>query len=262
MANLTIRFYSNSLKRYTSFQMFIPNDYRDEFPPKEDDKYIKRGMKTLFLLHGYTGDAGNWVPEYISYKYNFAVVCPNGENSFWVDGPASTNKYAQLVGEEIVGYVRKTFNLAHSADDTYIMGMSMGGFGALYLALKYPETFGKTAPLSSALILHGVADLKPGEDNGVANYDYYVQCFGDPSKVLESDKNPEVLVKKLKEEGKKIPEIFMACGTEDFLLENNRQFHKYLDDIGVKHTYIESKGTHDMVFWGEYAVKFSDMMFG
>ena len=263
MANLTIRFFSNSLKRYTSFQMFIPNDFRTDIPyPKDDEKYLKRGMKTLFLLHGYTGDAGNWMPEYIAQKYNFAVVCPNGENSFYVDGGASTNKYATLVGEELVNYVRKTFNLAKSADDTYIMGMSMGGFGSLYLALRYPETFGKTAPLSSALILYGVSELKPGEDNGVANYDYYVQCFGDPAKVLESDKNPEVLVKKLLAEGKKLPEIFMACGTEDFLLEPNRRFHKFLEDNGVKHVYMESKGQHDMIFWHEYAVKFAEMMFG
>ena len=69
-------------------------------------------------------------------------------------------------------------------------------------------------------------------------------------------------MKKLLAEGKKIPEIYMACGTEDFLLEANRRFHKFLEDNGVKHVYMESKGQHDMVFWNEYAVKFAEMMFG
>ena len=53
----------------------------------------------------------------------------------------------------------------------------------------------------------------------------------------------------------------MSCGTEDFLLENNREMHQFLDRIGVEHVYLESAGNHDMKFWNEYAVKFSEMMF-
>lgn len=77
----------------------------------------------------------------------------------------------------------------------------------------------------------------------------------------ESDNNPETLARKLKETGQKIPTIYMSCGTEDFLLENNRELHAYLDSIQVEHTYLESPGAHDMTFWSEYAVKFVEMMF-
>ena len=63
-------------------------------------------------------------------------------------------------------------------------------------------------------------------------------------------------------ERKAMPEIFMACGTEDFLLENNRDFHRFLEDRKVPHHYYESKGGHDTQFWDEYAVKFVHMMFG
>ena len=73
---------------------------------------------------------------------------------------------------------------------------------------------------------------------------------------------PEVLVKRLKDSGARIPEIFMSCGTEDFLLEQNREFHRYLTGIEVPHVYLESKGSHDMVFWNEYTLKFVEMMFG
>ena len=148
-----------------------------------------------------------------------------------------------------------------TAEDTYLMGFSMGGFGALHTALAYPETFSKTAALSSALIHNGVAQMKEGEANEIANYDYYRMCFGDPDKLAESDNNPEYLIKKLIAAGKKIPEIFMACGTEDFLLEPNRAFHKFLEDQKVEHVYLESKGIHDMKFWQEYAEKFIPMMF-
>ena len=260
MSDLTIRFYSKTLCRDVSFLMVIPNDIRMDYP-RQDLVRKDRPMKTLFLLHGYTGAAFNWVPGNLVEQYNFAVVIPSGENGFWLDGPATGRQFASFVGVELVEYVRKTFHLAMTADDTYLMGFSMGGFGALHTAFAFPETFGKTAALSSALIHNEVANMKPGEGNPVANYDYYYMCFGDPAKLAESDNNPEFLLKKQIAAGKKIPEIFMACGTEDFLLEPNRAFHKFLEEQGVKHTYCESSGIHDMKFWQEYAEKFIPMMF-
>lgn len=240
--------------------MFLPNDVREDIP-HEDTEYSKRKTKTLFLLHGYTGNAGNWVPEYLAEKYNFAIVMPNGENAFWLDGISTGHQFCTFLGIELVNYLRKTFGLAMDADETYIMGLSMGGFGALHTALYYPDRFGKLAALSSALIVHEIAHMKEGGGNPVANYAYYHECFGDLETVEESDNNPEVLAKRLKDEGKQIPEIFMSCGTEDFLLENNRELHTFFDNIGVKHLYLESSGNHDMTFWSEYAVKFAEMMF-
>lgn len=236
--------------------MIIPNDVRNDIPESMGK------MKTLFLLHDWTGDAWNWVPEYLAEKYNFAIVLPSGENSFWLDGISAGHKFCTFIGQELVDYIRRTFGLAMSPEETYIMGLSMGGFGALHTALAYPETFGKAAALSSALIVHDIAGIKEGYRDDKANYEYYRECFGDLDKVLESENNPETLVKKLKSQGKKLPEIFMACGTEDFLLENNRKFHDFLNENNVPHTYIESAGGHDMKFWDEYAVKFTEMMFG
>lgn len=260
MAYYTIKLFVNALRRYTSFEMFMPNDIREDVP-HEESEYTRRKMKVLFLLHGYTGNAGNWVPEYIAEKYNFAIVMPNGENAFWLDGLSSGHNFATFLGEELPAYLRKTFGLAMGPEETYIMGLSMGGFGALRTALAYPDVFGKAAGLSSALIVHDIAHMKEGDNDELANYAYYHECFGDLETVEESDNNPEVLVKRLKESGKKIPELFISCGTEDFLLEKNRVMHAFLDGIGVPHVYMESKGGHDMDFWNEYAVKFTEMMY-
>lgn len=254
MADITVKFFSGSLLRTVSFGIYIPGDQRGENRRKSSE------LKTLFLLHGYTESPYNRIPKYLCDKYGFAVVTPDGENSFWLDSPATGRKYGEYVGRELTEYLRRTFGLARSADDTYIMGFSMGGFGALHTALAYPENFGKTAAVSSALIVHEVAGMKPGSDNGVANYEYYRGCFGEPSEVLTSEANPETLVKKLLKSGK-MPEIYMACGTEDFLLENNRAFHAFLLENGVKHEYHESAGTHDGKFFDEYAVKFVEKMF-
>ena len=260
MATMEINLFLNSLRRMGSFKLLLPNDVRTDVPP-EDNPYRARPMKTLFLLHGYTGMAENWVPEGLPEKYNFAIVSPTGENGFYLNGLSTGHEFQNLVGVELVDYVRRTFGLAQRPEDTCIMGLSMGGFGALHTALAYPETFGKAVGLSSALIVHGIAHMKEGEDNGMANYYYYRECFGDLETVEERDVNPEVLVKRLLAAGKKLPELYMACGTEDFLIEPNRELHRFLEEQGVAHEYHEGPGVHDMVFWKEWAAKAVEWMF-
>ncbi len=256
MAYITVKYQSEALNRPTMFDLFIPNDGQTGNSENTD-----RPMRTLFVLHGYTGSAWNWVPEHLARKYNFAVVTPNGENGFWLDGISTGHKFCTLVGKEIPDYLKKTFGLAGSAEDTNILGLSMGGFGALHTALAYPERFGKVGAMSSALIVHEVAGMKPGDGNDHANYEYYRECFGEPEKVLGSDNNPETLIDKLRAVGKKLPEIYMCCGTEDFLLENNRQMHRFLVDRKVPHEYFESPGTHDVPFWNEYTAKIIPWMY-
>ena len=181
MAHLTIDFFSNCLRRTVQFQMIIPGDFCNTWQIEQKRK--GKRMKTLFLLHGYTGAAENWVPDNLSTLYNFAIVMPSGENGFWVDGPATGHQYGAFIGEELPDYIRKTFGLAMNPEETYIMGLSMGGFGALHTALQYPETFGKVAALSSALIIHEIAHMQPGGSNEVANYEYYHGCFGDLDRI-------------------------------------------------------------------------------
>ena len=248
MSYITMKYQSAALGRSVTFEMQMPESG-------------ERPSKTLFLLHGYTMSGFYWLPQGLAEKYGFAVVIPSGENSFWLDWRSTGHKYCTFVGKELPDLVYRTFGLADSARDTYIMGFSMGGFGALHTALAYPERFGKAAAMSSALIVHEVAGMKPGYSNGHANYEYYLECFGEPSGVLKSDANPETLVDRLLKNGIKLPEIYMSCGTEDFLLENNREFHRFLEDRQVKHEYYESPGTHDFTFWNEYAARFTEMMF-
>ena len=255
MADLTVRYFSDCLKRSTTFRMYLPNTHGDS-------EYAKRKTKVLFLLHGYCGDAENWVPEHLSDKYNFAVVIPNGENSFWLDGISTGHKFCTFLGEELPGFIRKTFNLAVAKEDTYIMGLSMGGFGALHTALAYPDVFSTAICLSSAFIHNEIMKMEPGTENAVANYEYYRECFGEPAKLSESDNNPEVLIRKLKGSGHEIPAIYMACGTEDFLLNENRAMDAFLKDMGVEHVYEEATGTHNMEFWTKYVEIFVPRVFG
>lgn len=259
MSNISIEFFSNCLKRTVQFKMVVPGDFDSSWNVEQKRK--DKPMKTLVLLHGYTGAAFNWVPDEFPNLYNMAIVIPNGENGFWIDGISTGHQYGKFLGEELIEYLRKVFHLAMKPEDTFVMGFSMGGYGALHTALAYPEVYSKAIGLSSAILTHGIAHMKPGTDNGVANYEYYRECFGDLEQIESSRNNLEVLVDEILKSGKKMPSIWMACGTEDFLLEPNRQFHRFLDEKKVNHTYYESKGIHDMVFWSEYARKCIPQLF-
>ena len=256
MARFNINFYSKSLCRNVSFNMFIPNDPR--FGETQERK-----MKTVFYLHGYSGCAEDfWSFTDLAEKYHFAMVMPNGENSFYLDAEATGAKYCTYVGEELIEYIRNTFGLAMEREDTFICGLSMGGFGALHTGLSYPQTFSKIVALSSALIVNELSKKKEGEGNEVANYEYYFRNFGNLAVLKKSNNDPEKLIDDLLAGNEKMPEIYMACGTEDFLLQENRDFHSFLENRQVKHVYTESKGIHDMVFWNEYFRKSAEWLFG
>ena len=255
MSIIKVEMFSCSLARPVMFEMFKPVYFRAD-PQIAPNSHYDRPCKTVFILHGYTGWGKGWDHMYeLGIKYNLALVFPSVENSFYLDKDATGFKYGTFVGVELIEYIRSTFNLCIKKEDTFIAGLSMGGFGALHVGLSYPETFSKIAALSSALIIHGISGMKPGEDNPIANYAYYHNVFGDLEHLVESDKNPETLITKLKKQGKEIPQIYMACGTEDYLIENNRQFHKFLVDNNVDVNYVESPGGHDMVFWNEHFEK-------
>lgn len=252
MSTHFVRFRSEALSCNGEFYIHIPPK---QLPPfMADNPYYKRKPKTLILLHGYSGDCTDWlynapVADY-SLKYNLAIVMPSGGVSFYVDKEATGHKYCKFIGEDLVEYLRDTFNLATEKENTFIGGLSMGGFGALHTGLMYPETFSGIIALSSALIVYHLKDMKPDNTDPVmANYAYYTDTFGDLSKALESDHNPEVLYLRNKKNNVENPVIFMACGSEDFLLEPNHLMRDFLSKQNARFTYLESPGVHNWEFW-------------
>ena len=81
---------------------------------------------------------------------------------------------------------------------------------------------------------------------------YFIHTFGKPSQIIGSDVDPKALAKKLVDAGGAMPKLYMACGAEDFLIESNRDLHKYFEEIGYKHFYIEGPGTHSWEYWNKH----------
>ena len=174
---------------------------------------------------------------------------------FYVDNPKVNNYYGEFIGKELVEITRKMFHLSNKREDTYIAGLSMGGYGALRNGLKYHDTFGYIAGLSSGLIIDGIEKRTNESPLFIETRAYAEGCFGDLTKVADSDMNPKWLAKKLVEKKVDIPKLYMACGEKDFLLEANRDFRDFLEDIGIDVTYEEGPGAHDWDFWDRYIKK-------
>lgn len=254
MALMHVTYFSQALAGQNEFLLVLPNDV----PPfmAGMNPHYQRPMKTLVLLHGYNGGTADWITgssvQELAVQYNLAVIMPNGRNSFYLDREPTGEKFAAFVGDEVLNYARKTFGLSKKAEDTFIGGFSMGGFGALRNGLAFSQNYSKIAALSSALIIHQLKEMKSEDQNPMANYAYYANVFGDLQTAEERDCNPEVLIRQKIEAGEKLPEIFMACGTEDFLIAPNRAFRDFLKEKGVPCVYHESTGMHNWKFWNEY----------
>lgn len=261
MALIQVNFMSKSLMRTIPVNVILPVD-KLTFPgmPEKD----VAPYKTLYLLHGIFGNYTDWVSgtniQRWAEEKDLAVVMPSGDNMFYVDQKESQNYYGELIGKELVEITRKMFPLSHKREDTFIAGLSMGGYGAIRNGLKYHDTFGYIAGLSSAMIVDGLEERTNDTPIFIERRDFAESIFGDLSKVKDSDMNPKWLVEKLKEEGAEFPKMYLACGTEDSLLKENQGMRDFLTDAGVDVTYEEGPGGHEWDFWNRYIKKVIDWL--
>lgn len=259
MAHLQCNFFSTSLLRTVDVTVIIPTD-KFVFPPVKSEP-IKE-YKTLYLLHGIFGSHDDWINgtriERWANDKNLVVVMPSGENMFYVDNPKANNNYGKFIGEELVDFTRKTFPLSHKKEDTFIGGLSMGGYGAIRNGLKYHDTFGAIVALSSALILDGVYASTYDEVNPIGNRSYYEAIFGNVDELKGSDKDYYALIEGI--DKNECPKIYMACGVDDGLLPANEQFHNYLTEKEIDHEYVTGPGNHEWDFWDTYIKKALDWL--
>ena len=256
MAVFHVNFMSESLGRTVPLCVILPTDkvYFGDMPRREEGK----PFKTLYLLHGIIGSHIDWLYgtriQRYAEEHDLAVVMPAGENGFYVDQPWNVAMYGQYIGKELVEFTRKSFPLSHKREDTYIGGLSMGGFGALHNGLKYHETFGAILSLSGAFILDEsflVKVEKPMFPSQTEEYKH--SCFGpDLEAAVKGETNPKVMIEKLAKEKVEFPAIYLACGEQDFLLEKNKDMAKTFEKNGVPCLLETGPGSHEWDFWDTY----------
>ncbi len=264
MAVFQIDFMAESLGRTVPIIVILPTDkvYFPGMPRREEGK----PYKTLYLLHGVIGDCTDWLYGTRIRRWaeerDLCVVMPSGDNAMYLDQPWNGNLYSEYIGRELVEFTRKTFPLSHKREDTFIGGLSMGGYGAVYNGLKYNETFGAIIGLSSAFVVDENMPVEVPEPRfPVERNEVKMHLYGhDLEEAARSDKNVLVLVSRLVKEKTEFPKIYLACGEDDFLKEKNDRFVAHLKENDVEYTYETGPGSHEWDFWDTYIKKALDWL--
>lgn len=259
MALIEVNFVSKQLLRTVTFTAVIPLDGLAKTTSTSNNKF-----KTLYLLHGSFGNhtdfiSGTRIQKWAD-EHQLAVIMPAGENQFYIDKPKFSEYYGAFVAKELVEFTRDLFPLSTKKEDTYIAGLSMGGYGAIVNGLKYHDTFGAIGALSPGLILDDVLNQTAlFDDIGIALplCDYYLDGL---ESVKDSDKDYYYLVDQLQQSGIEFPKLYMAMGKDDFLIDPVRTFNSYLTKHQIDVTYVEGEGQHDWDFWDTYLQKFIEWL--
>jgi S-formylglutathione hydrolase FrmB len=255
MALIQVNFVSNTLRRTVPLQVILPVDRLTA----DGSTPAPKKFKTLYLLHGIFGNYTDWVSgtriQRWAQKHDLAVVMPSGDNAFYVDRPETFNRYGEFIGRELVEITRNMFPLSHNREDTFIGGLSMGGYGALRNGLKYHETFGAIVSLSAATHFMDHPGVLYKQTDPVDRV-FMDTVFGNLRKAARSDRNPNVLLKALAEKkaadpALSLPRVYVACGKEDDLLSCSRLYRDRFRRAGFEVKYSETPGGHDWDFWDQ-----------
>ena len=255
MATGRMQYFSPALNQITEFSFVLPNDLQPH--ERAGNPCYDRPAKTLYLLHGLTGIDTDWLwgggcARELARDYNLNIFMPTCGNNYYIDRPGRGNEYGRFIGEEFPDYVSELFGLSPYRADTLIGGFSMGGYGTLQAAFTYPDAFSGAIALSAA---NPTVSADPeGRDNPIDRYEaeFYRSVFGPPEGLGDSEKNPEVRAAAAVAAGKKLPRLYLACGTEDTLIWINRRYRDRLSPLASDLRYEEGPGRHDWQFWNHY----------
>lgn len=259
MALITVNLFSGALMRTVPVNVILPVDKQTDAPMRHgatgafSPHVPDGGFKTLYLLHGIFGNYTDWVSGSCIQRWaeerDLAVVMPSGDNRAYVDQPASHDYYGRFIGEELVALTRAMFPLSTRREDTFIGGLSMGGYGAFRNGFRYAGTFGRIASLSGAFLVDRFAERTDDAPRFFESRAFTEAVYGDVEAVRGSDKDPTWLAEQLVESGAPLPKIYLACGVDDGLYEANLETLRRLRALGYDVAYEEGPGGHDWAFW-------------
>jgi len=240
----TVATFSKSMQKEIKAVVITPMKYSQS-----------KDYPVVYLLHGYSGDYKAWVnkvPQLESYadQYDIIIVMPDGNFGSWYwDSPeVADSKYETYVGKELIEFIDKEYSTTSSRKGRAITGLSMGGHGALYLAMRHQDTFGTAGSLS------GGVDIGPFPENWEMKKYLGVKAenperWEEYSVMYQSNR---LIPNRLK--------LIISCGTEDFFYDVNVKLHEKLAYNNIPHTFMTGPGGHTWDYWAD-AVQYQLLFF-
>ncbi len=229
----TVSIDSRAMGRGIPSTLILPDAYGED----------ARRFPTVYLLHGAGGSHASWNEgtdiAALSDEYGVIVVCPDGGKTSWYfDSPIDpTYQYETFVANECVAFIDATYRTKAHRDSRALCGLSMGGHGALFLAIRHRDVF------SAAVALSGGVDLRPFPNN----WDIKKRIGSLETHKENWEKLSVIHLAKDLRDGELA--ISLDCGEGDFFLDVNRALRARLLEAGVSHDYLEMPGKHDWIYW-------------
>lgn len=221
----TVAVYSASMKKTIKTVVVRPSDA------------ASKQLPSVYLLHGYGGDYSSYVERCSNLKtlvdqYQIVAICPDGGVSSWYWDSSDEFQYETFVTKELPEFIRKNYGVSADPAKCGVTGFSMGGHGALFLALRHPGSFAAVASTA------GGVDFRPFPNNWeiskrLGSYAENPQKW-DAHTVMESLHlyQPNTLA------------IHIDCGKDDFFFGVNKKLHEEMTYRNIPHEYLTMPGKH------------------
>lgn len=221
----------------------IPDGYQ------ESKKY-----NVIYVLHGYSGNHSDWTKltdiEKLADQYDVIIVNPDGNYGSWyLDSDIDkSSQYETYIAEDLVNYIDSIYSTNRSKSGRAITGLSMGGFGALHIAINNQARFAAVSGMSAGV------DVRPFS----AEFDL-AKALGSYAENKEKWDSIAIINNLHKiaagntawKKGADTLPIMLDIGVGDFFIEQNRALHQAMLDLRIRHDYIERPGIHDWHYWNK-----------
>jgi putative tributyrin esterase len=228
---------SAAVGRTMKYRVLLPDGYEGS-----EERY-----RALYLLHGLSGDYRDWSTRtdlaLFARGLPLLIVMPDGENAWYTNAAGQGPRFEDYIANDLIQDVENKYRVIRSRYGRAIAGLSMGGYGALKIALKHPDTFAVAGGFSSAL---GVTDPTFAEGYPAFKEQIY-RIFGAPASDTRTANDIEIIATKTRPEG--APSLYLDCGTSDSLLEESRALAAVLQKRGFAYEFHELPGTHTWDYW-------------
>ncbi|MEO6317008.1 MAG: alpha/beta hydrolase family protein [Chitinophagaceae bacterium] len=240
------------LNKPVKYTVYLPADY---------DK-SERNYPVVYLLHGYTDDNTGWLQFGEVNRYAdqaiaagtippMIIVMPDADSTWYINSYDGKEKYEDFFVKEFIPAIEKTYRIKAQKNYRGVAGLSMGGYGTLIYALKYPDLFVAAAPLSAA-VFDDDEMIKMPDNNYAA---VFGQLFGRGLKGKDRlnkawyDNAILKLVETKSVDDLKKVKYWIDCGDDDFLTKGNCLLHIALTEKMVPHEYRVRDGAHNWTYW-------------
>ena len=222
--------------------------------PSQFDPLRQDGYPFIVMLHGWSGDETQWEDDSdlqsLCDTYQVLLVLPDGGyDGWWIDSEVSQGRnYGTHILQEIKIWVVVNFNGSMDPSKHGVMGLSMGGFGAITQVLKYPDNYAAAASLS------GVMDITRHTENW-----HLTKALGLYTEDPDSWRRNNPLHLANKQAPRFSPKMLLVCGRDDFTFKENQEIAELMANKGYEIVFMEESGTHSHTFWKthvESAIKF------